>query len=176
MAHDDTEGALVTEVLETYSSPNRPGLGDQKRDNTLNQSEISQWVSSLNDKYAISKDTEKFLRALMLLWNDFLEPSHSIVQEMGHPEASYIHGMMHRREGDFGNAKYWFRRAYPLENQGQFDSLVEKYTLELGETISGVWDPAGFVDRCQADMNNPKSEKIQVAEFMAISHYVISNN
>src|SRR5882762_3580787 len=42
---------------------------------------------------------------------DFLDQSHQISQEIESPEGSYWHGVMHRREGDFANASYWFRRA-----------------------------------------------------------------
>lgn len=176
MAQDDTDQALVEKVLEALPASNKPGLGDEKRENALDQSQINRWISSLNEEFSLSDDTRKFLHALVLLWNDFLEPSHSIVQSMGHPEASYIHGMMHRREEDFGNAKYWFRRAYPLDNQSQFDTLITKYISDLNADYSGEWEPAKFVDQCQKDIKNPNYENVQAAEFMAMSHYVISNN
>jgi hypothetical protein len=51
------------------------------------------------------------LRSLLLLQAGEFERSHSIVQEMTGSEAAYIHGMIHRTEGDYSNAKYWFRRA-----------------------------------------------------------------
>ncbi|MCC7337046.1 MAG: hypothetical protein IT422_18295 [Pirellulaceae bacterium] len=37
--------------------------------------------------------------------------SHTISQSLDSPTGSYWHGIMHRREGDFSNAKYWMRRA-----------------------------------------------------------------
>ncbi|WDQ15809.1 hypothetical protein [Rhodopirellula sp. P2] len=47
---------------------------------------------------------------LWLLAGD-LDRSHSISQNEKSPEGSFWHGIMHRREGDFGNAKYWFHRV-----------------------------------------------------------------
>lgn len=66
------------------------------------------------------------------LYVDDLEESHAISQSHEDPLAAYWHGIMHRREGDFGNAKYWFRRAapYPIHIDGYdpqtFTDLVER--------------------------------------------------
>jgi hypothetical protein len=51
------------------------------------------------------------VRSLLLLEAGEFERSHSIVQAMSGSDAAYIHGMAHRIEGDFWNAKYWFRRS-----------------------------------------------------------------
>ena len=37
--------------------------------------------------------------------------AHRIVQEIEHPLSYEIHGYLHRKEGDIGNAGYWYRRA-----------------------------------------------------------------
>lgn len=55
------------------------------------------------------------IRAGLLLIHDFLEPSHRYSQsiEGAGPDVNgdYWHGIMHRREPDFGNSRYWFRRV-----------------------------------------------------------------
>ena len=37
--------------------------------------------------------------------------AHACVQEDGSPASSWVHAYLHRREGDAGNAAYWYSRA-----------------------------------------------------------------
>jgi hypothetical protein len=58
---------------------------------------------------------EPALCAGLWLYVDALERSHQISQGLEDATGSFWHGIMHRREGDFSNAHYWFRRmgAHP---------------------------------------------------------------
>jgi hypothetical protein len=78
----------------------------------------------------------------MWLVHDFLEESHSISQDADTPSGSFWHGVMHRREGDYSNAKYWFRRVGP-------HPVLDELSIQAPE-LSGGFDPFTFVDRCQA--------------------------
>ncbi len=37
--------------------------------------------------------------------------AHSIVQQIDSPFSYRIHAYLHRKEGDLGNAQYWYKRA-----------------------------------------------------------------
>lgn len=56
------------------------------------------------------------LVAALWLYVDDLERSHTVSQSIEDRTGSFWHGIMHRREGDFSNSLYWFRRAdgHPL--------------------------------------------------------------
>ena len=56
------------------------------------------------------------LAAALWLYVDDLDRSHTISQGIDGSTGAYWHGIMHRREGDFGNSHYWMRQAaaHPL--------------------------------------------------------------
>ena len=87
------------------------------------------------------------------LYHDFLDESHRISQSLHGREGSYWHGIMHRREGDFANAKYWFRRTGPHPIHEALNlgarSVVREIDADAASLASSsTWDPAAFVDLC----------------------------
>lgn len=51
---------------------------------------------------------------LLSLWYDAKGDwgkSHTIIQEINDTAAAWIHAYLHRKEGDIGNAEYWYQRA-----------------------------------------------------------------
>jgi len=51
---------------------------------------------------------------LQSLWYDAKgnwNRSHEIIQNLEDRTAAWIHAYLHRKEGDIGNADYWYRRA-----------------------------------------------------------------
>jgi hypothetical protein len=109
-----------------------------------------------HSRYVADREMASCCLAGVWLLHDFLHESHNISQRIETPEGSYWHAIMHRREGDFSNAKYWYRRVgeHPV-----FETLAERTHVaasrrdansSLGETRPRVWDPFAFVHMCQA--------------------------
>src|ERR1051326_5982829 len=56
-------------------------------------------------------DEAAAMLAGLWLWHDWLDESHRIVQGIETETGSFWHAIMHRREGDFSNSKYWLARC-----------------------------------------------------------------
>jgi len=88
------------------------------------------------------------MAALWLLAGD-LEQSHQISQSLDTDLGSFWHGVMHRREGDYGNAKYWFRRAGSLACFPALTQAVRDQPQAAAVMPAAFWDAERFVDLCQ---------------------------
>lgn len=55
--------------------------------------------------------TSETERCLWLAASGKWDEAHAIVESLPEPGASWIHGMLHREEGDRANAGYWYDRA-----------------------------------------------------------------
>jgi hypothetical protein len=136
-------------------------------------------------------------KAAIYLWNDNLDSAHDLVQDLETPTGSLLHGIMHRREGDYSNAKYWFRRTgdHPAYHGLQLrvsGRLEERDKSEgwpdgpAGEAIraiagQGAWNPYLLTDAVQIVENRIGDEKartlletIQQLELEAILRYLES--
>jgi hypothetical protein len=111
------------------------------------------------------------------LLDDDLDESHKISQQIDTPSGSFWHGIMHRREGDYSNAKYWFRRvgSHPvldtLSQRAAEIAAVRGEERAIKKLITGgAWDECAFVDLCETVVRGQGSTRelcldIQQAEW-----------
>jgi hypothetical protein len=113
----------------------------------------------------LAKERESASACLAGLWlyHDFFDESHAISQDLDTPEGSYWHGILHRREPDFGNAKYWFRRVPGHAIFATLCTRAAELTQEAkvptgSEFLVGqrAWDPFAFIDLCEKASHGPE--------------------
>jgi hypothetical protein len=98
-------------------------------------------------------------RSLLLLAAGDLDQAHRMVQEMSTPDAAYIHGVIHRIDDDFNNARYWFRGA------GKHPAGAEMYRRAAASSLTvrriSVWDPILVTDMVETSRTAGVSEELQ---------------
>ena len=75
----------------------------------------------LCEQDVVPEDLELTLLALWHDSRDDWEKAHSIIQNVPGREASWVHGYLHRKEGDEANASYWYSRAGKTKPAGSLD-------------------------------------------------------
>jgi hypothetical protein len=74
--------------------------------------------------------------ALLALWLDAKGEwgkAHEIAQNVAGADGAWVHAYLHRKEGDVGNAGYWYRRASRAVATGDSRMEWEKIVTEMLE-------------------------------------------
>jgi hypothetical protein len=116
-------------------------------------------IDNLNGMEIPAKSPDAIaLKAGLFLWHDALDQSHECAQSVegqGWKRAGdYWHAILHRREPDYGNSKYWLRRVGPhpifADLGRQAEPILAASAPEWKERLlQNGWDPLAFVDFCQ---------------------------
>lgn len=162
-------------------APGLAALGPGPRPERWAATKLNRRLDELFEGSLLEPERQMLIRSLVLLWHDHLDLSHVISQDIQSVDGSYLHGIMHRREPDYGNAKYWFNRVVkhpvlPLL-AGKVERL-KKESFKVDQVIvlpsPGTWDPILFVDSCQRALSGgdrgriQRMERIQQLEFQVL--------
>lgn len=74
--------------------------------------------------------------ALLALWWDGKgdwERAHNVAQDVSGADGSWVHAYLHRKEGDLGNAAYWYSRAGRPVARGD---LAEEWRSIVSEMLA----------------------------------------
>ncbi|RKU13941.1 hypothetical protein C6502_01985 [Candidatus Poribacteria bacterium] len=183
--------ASIVQKLETRD-PLPPLAPSQEWDSELTHRIEGLSLETLFDGQSVKGSTMGYaMQSGLLLWNDALDASHTISQGIESGTGSYWHGIMHRREPDYSNGKYWFRRVgvhptFPAL-RGRALALLQSGSIKsdsLADYVDAIegrenWDAFRFVDWCQAadeDRSTPEAVKsflqvVQVEEIKLLLDY-----
>ena len=128
------------------ATPEPPALGSQRRDGMLGVKELTDKLTAFFERENIPASIQSLLKSAALLWHDYFEESHAISQHLETPEGSWLHGIRHRREPDYENARHWFRRVGQHE---AYRVLTERTARQEDLLPAGQWESLAFIDACE---------------------------
>src|SRR5438128_9634143 len=168
--------AALKRLIET---PDLPGLGPAPRAGRLPLTELNCKVDCFLEEASLPSTLHPLVRSAALLWHDYLDQSHALSQNIHTADGSFLHGIMHRREPDYSNAKYWFLRVGKHPCFPDVASQVTRWLETRGETElaaklapRGHWDPSAFVDACEEAAERPSSDqRVQILKAIQESEF-----
>lgn len=183
----DTASNLPGALRALLTTTELPALGPETRNGTQSPSALEAQVARYLNEASLSNTKQELVRSAVLLWHDHLDESHTLSQNIHTSDGSFLHAIMHRREPDAGNSRYWWNRvgSHPC-----FSVITERVQAVLSQSGNdtlaakllpgGDWDPSAFVDACeQARRSGSTAERmllqqIQQIEFEAFLEHVVS--
>jgi hypothetical protein len=149
------ERTISTQLEKVLTTPELAGLGPGPRPGVQPEPILNKALDEVFSGSQLARERQQLVRALVLLWHDHLDAGHSIAQALENSDGAFVHGIMHRREPDYSNAAYWFRRVgkHPgfAEIAGQSADLLRTENKALLDELApgGEWDPFGFIHACE---------------------------
>ena len=127
-----------------------------------------------------STEFAECVRSALYLYFSALDESHRISQDIPSGTGSFLHGIMHRQEPDYSNAKYWFRRVgehelFPTLREEALRANLSDTSLKADIEKHSQWDPFWFVDQCERGARGGSRrsdlESIQQLEWQLVFDY-----
>lgn len=142
--------------------------------------------SLFEGRQVVNRDMARCCIAGIWLWHDFLDESHNVSQSIGSTSGSYWHGIMHRREPDYSNAKYWFNRVGEHPIFTELNDGAAEIVCNFHESSNNVflkdqqeWDPFRFVDLCEQAARDSQDvelcQRISKLEWELLFDYCFDN-
>lgn len=142
---------------------------------------------------ALSEQPSLLQGALYLCFDCFDEAHHVANENEGTVAGNWIHAIVHRREPDASNSKYWYHRVKVPEKRlrsigkealGFLETHPAKELESLAQKLgmSKSWEPEAFVDLCEKFRDgNPDSAAyrtlagIQEIEWKGLADFILSD-
>jgi hypothetical protein len=175
-------GATKSELQKLFDTSLPPDLGPGPRPGVKSEAELRKCLDKLFGNSNAQAEQWQLIVALVLLWHDHLDAAHEIAQSIANPTGSFVHGLVHRREPDYGNAAYWFRRVGKHPAFGEIASraitaLEGQADLTRKLIPRGEWDSFAFITACEGATrtSSPADQKALMRDLQAIEISVLFN-
>jgi hypothetical protein len=163
---------LVVDRLRAVLLPGgNPGLGREVRSLAWPAAEVRSRVDDALHQTAFSPAKRDQLLALALCWHDCWDDSHALAQaQEGDQDMDLVHAILHRREPDAANARYWLAQVGEHPAWRHLPPVAAAEGLSDLVTRDGRWRPREFVERCvtATAAAAPALVRIQAAELLAL--------
>jgi hypothetical protein len=173
-----------TSIDSLFVAREAPELGPQARPGVRSMAEAEAHLAEVCGDRPLAGKNRDCLRALVLLWNDHLDEAHRLVQDLPGPDPAFVHGIVHRREPDYANARYWFQRVsqHPILEplaEAAAPILAAHAALPYRLIREGRWDPFAFIDAVMAASTRGNSaadagllRELQRQEIMVLARHL----
>jgi hypothetical protein len=174
------ERPIAAQLEQLLATPELAPLGPGPRPGVQAESTLNRALDEVLKTTKLTRERPQLIRSLVLLWHDHLDSAHSIAQSIENADGAFVHGIMHRREPDYGNAAYWFRRVgkHPAfsEIAKQATTALDATDIALPDALvrDGDWEPFAFINACEkATRNSAKATVTLLQELQKIETSVL---
>jgi hypothetical protein len=162
------------EISTVFDSNSIPALDKTVREKRLPSDILVANMTSILGRFPPSKKAA--LTGLALLWHDHWDDSHSVVQRFeGDSDCDLVHGILHRREGDLANARYWCSQVpkHPAfaPIAAAMESARDRYPSISRFVKNGAWSPMAFLTSAIQKPHFSEYQNIQALELKAIAQF-----
>ncbi|MBM3824979.1 MAG: hypothetical protein FJ404_19195 [Verrucomicrobia bacterium] len=186
---------LDPRILSTLLESGLPHLDLTPRAGTWTEAQSESFAKELGSGQPM-KGNPGLIAGIVLAWHDHFEAAHALAQECDTPLGAWLHALLHRREPDYSNSKYWLRRAGRLPEQAMAwipfrgepktstPAWLEVFPAPMARAMDwdtmgacfshGCWNPSGFVDTCARALIRKDPEVLDLLErFQALEFYCL---
>ncbi|KAJ1022004.1 hypothetical protein NDA18_005240 [Ustilago nuda] len=152
-------------LLKRDQAESLPSLRSQKPFSL----ELKSTISSLKSDLPVP------VVGILHLLNDDIDAAHSLVQDDDrNRDSNLIHSLLHRREGDFWNSKWWLNQlTHPLLNTLYEEKKLDgrtgaKQFVDMVERVTSK----GATTACAAQRDVKAAKEWQWKEHSTLTHYL----
>jgi hypothetical protein len=169
----------MASILSLLDTPELAHLTMKPRAGTRSLNDLNREMDKILADAALDRRYCALSRGAILLWHDHFEAAHELAQNEENADGSLLHAMIHRRETDLSNARYWFRRVG--NTHPSFGCITGKVKIALMGTghdsmakqlmPRDQWNPLAFVDLVEDTLRREDTASDQLLRQMQAAEF-----